>query len=57
MRRKEAEEMMKKIKKVNSITIIIAAAMLVIAILGVKSSYNDTEYTVTITGKDRITES
>lgn len=57
MRRKEAEEMLKKIKKVKGITIIIAVAMLVIAILGVKFSHNDTEYTVTITGKDRITES
>lgn len=47
---------MKKIKKVKGIAIFVVV-MIAIVFLGAMSSFNDTEYTVTITGKDRITES
>lgn len=49
--------MRKKTKKVKGITIFMAAIMIAMLIFGVMSCFNDTEYTVTITGKDRITES
>lgn len=47
---------MKKSSKVNFI--VVAIVVLMISVLSeVIFSFNDTEYTVTITGKDRITES
>lgn len=47
---------MKKSEKVKCIAIV--AAIMVIIVFSVRMfSFNDTEYTVTITGKERITES
>lgn len=47
---------MEKIKKAMAIAII-AAIVIAIVLFVVMSSFNDMEYTVTITGKERITES
>lgn len=47
---------MRKLSKINFAVVVIV--VLLIAVLSeVIFSFNDTEYTVTITGKDRITES
>ena len=47
---------MGKLSKINFVVVVIV--VLLIAVLSeVIFSFNDTEYTVTITGKDRITES
>ena len=47
---------MRKLSKINFVVVVIV--VLLIAVLSeVIFSFNDTEYTVTITGKDRITES
>ena len=47
---------MKKSEKVKCVAIM-AAIMVIIAFSVRMFSFNDTEYTVTITGKERITES
>lgn len=49
---------MRKIKKSNLGTIIIVLAVIAIVVFSeIIFSFNDTEYTVTITDKERITES
>lgn len=49
---------MRKIKKSNLGTIIITVAVIALVVLSeMVFSFNDTEYTVTITDKERITES
>lgn len=46
-------------RKLSKIKFIVIAVVVVLAIMFIEAmfSFNDTEYTITITGKDRITES